>query len=33
LGDISEGTLIGYDPVEGKRRYFVIPSGLVIVPP
>jgi len=28
---IPEGTVIGYDPVEDKRRYFVTPSGLVIV--
>jgi glucose-1-phosphate adenylyltransferase len=29
--DIPEGTVIGYDPVEDKRRYFVTPSGLTIV--
>ena len=28
---IPEGTVIGYDPVEDKRRYFVNPSGLTIV--
>jgi glucose-1-phosphate adenylyltransferase len=28
---IPEGTVIGYDPVEDKRRYFVTPSGLAIV--
>jgi glucose-1-phosphate adenylyltransferase len=28
---IPEGTVIGYDPVEDKRRYFVTPSGLTIV--
>jgi glucose-1-phosphate adenylyltransferase len=28
---IPEGTVIGYDPIEDKRRYFVTPSGLVIV--
>jgi glucose-1-phosphate adenylyltransferase len=28
---IAEGTVIGYDPVEDKRRYFVTPSGLTIV--
>ena len=28
---IPEGTLIGYDPVEDKKRYFVTPSGLTIV--
>jgi glucose-1-phosphate adenylyltransferase len=28
---IGEGTVIGYDPVEDKRRYFVTPSGLTIV--
>jgi glucose-1-phosphate adenylyltransferase len=28
---IPEGTIIGYDPVEDKRRYFVTPSGLTIV--
>ena len=27
---IPEGTVIGYDPVEDKRRYFVTPSGLTI---
>jgi len=29
--NIPEGTVIGYDPVEDKRRYFVTPSGLTIV--
>jgi len=29
--DIPEGTVIGFDPVEDKRRYFVTPSGLTIV--
>jgi glucose-1-phosphate adenylyltransferase len=29
--NIPEGTIIGYDPVEDKRRYFVTPSGLTIV--
>jgi len=28
---MPEGTVIGYDPVEDKRRYFVTPSGLAIV--
>jgi glucose-1-phosphate adenylyltransferase len=28
---IPEGTVIGYDPVEDKKRYFVTPSGLTIV--
>ena len=28
---IPEGTVIGYDQVEDKRRYFVTPSGLTIV--
>jgi len=28
---IPEGTIIGYDPAEDKRRYFVTPSGLTIV--
>jgi glucose-1-phosphate adenylyltransferase len=28
---IPEGTVIGYDPVEDKRHYFVTPSGLTIV--
>jgi glucose-1-phosphate adenylyltransferase len=28
---IPEGTVIGYDPMEDKRRYFVTPSGLTIV--
>jgi glucose-1-phosphate adenylyltransferase len=28
---IPENTVIGYDPVEDKRRYFVTPSGLTIV--
>jgi len=28
---IPEGTVIGFDPVEDKRRYFVTPSGLTIV--
>ena len=28
---IPEGTVIGYDPVEDKRRYFVTPTGLTIV--
>ena len=28
---IAEGTVIGFDPVEDKRRYFVTPSGLTIV--
>ncbi len=28
---IPEGTIIGYDPDEDKRRYFVTPSGLAIV--
>jgi glucose-1-phosphate adenylyltransferase len=28
---IPEGTIIGYDAVEDKRRYFVTPSGLTIV--
>jgi len=29
--EIPEGTVIGFDPVEDKRRYFVTPSGLTIV--
>jgi glucose-1-phosphate adenylyltransferase len=29
--NIPEGSVIGYDPVEDKRHYFVTPSGLVIV--
>jgi len=29
--NIPEGTVIGFDPVEDKRRYFVTPSGLTIV--
>ena len=29
--NIPEGTVIGYDPVEDKRRYFVTPTGLTIV--
>jgi glucose-1-phosphate adenylyltransferase len=28
---IPEGTVIGYDPAEDKKRYFVTPSGLTIV--
>ena len=28
---LPEGTVIGYDPVEDKRHYFVTPSGLTIV--
>jgi glucose-1-phosphate adenylyltransferase len=28
---IPEGTVIGYDQAEDKRRYFVTPSGLTIV--
>ncbi len=28
---IPEGTVIGYDPVEDKKRYFVAPSGLTVV--
>ena len=28
---IPEGTVIGFDPIEDKRRYFVTPSGLAIV--
>lgn len=28
---IPEGTVIGYDQVEDKKRYFVTPSGLTIV--
>jgi glucose-1-phosphate adenylyltransferase len=28
---IPEGTVIGYDPVEDKKHYFVTPSGLTIV--
>ncbi len=28
---LPEGTIIGYDPAEDKRRYFVTPSGLTIV--
>jgi glucose-1-phosphate adenylyltransferase len=29
--NIPEGTVIGFDPVEDKKRYFVTPSGLTIV--
>ena len=29
--NIPEGTVIGYDQAEDKRRYFVTPSGLTIV--
>ncbi|WP_058187187.1 glucose-1-phosphate adenylyltransferase [Terracidiphilus gabretensis] len=29
--NIPEGTVIGYDPIEDKKRYFVTPSGLTIV--
>ncbi len=29
--NIPEGTVIGYDPVEDKKRHFVTPSGLTIV--
>ena len=28
---LPEGTVIGYDQIEDKRRYFVTPSGLTIV--
>jgi glucose-1-phosphate adenylyltransferase len=28
---IPEGTVIGYDPNEDKRKYFVTPSGLTVV--
>jgi glucose-1-phosphate adenylyltransferase len=28
---IPEGTVIGYDPVGDKHRYFITPSGLTIV--
>jgi glucose-1-phosphate adenylyltransferase len=28
---LPEGTVIGYDPVEDRRNYFVTPSGLTIV--
>jgi len=28
---LAEGTVIGYDPAEDKRLYFVTPSGLTIV--
>ncbi|MGI8772602.1 MAG: glucose-1-phosphate adenylyltransferase [Acidobacteriaceae bacterium] len=28
---LPEGTVIGFDPVEDKRNYFVTPSGLTIV--
>jgi glucose-1-phosphate adenylyltransferase len=28
---IPDGTVIGYDPVEDKRNYFVTPSGLTVV--
>jgi glucose-1-phosphate adenylyltransferase len=28
---IPEGTVIGYDPVEDRRNYFVTPSGLTVV--
>jgi glucose-1-phosphate adenylyltransferase len=30
--DIPPGTTIGYDPEEDRRRFFVSPSGLVVVP-
>jgi glucose-1-phosphate adenylyltransferase len=28
---IPDGAVIGYDPAEDKRNYFVTPSGLVVV--
>lgn len=28
---LSEGTVIGYDPVEDEKNYFVTPSGLTVV--
>jgi glucose-1-phosphate adenylyltransferase len=28
---LPEGTVIGYDPKEDKRNYFVTPSGLTVV--
>jgi glucose-1-phosphate adenylyltransferase len=28
---IPDGTVIGYDPAEDKRKYFVTPSGLTVV--
>jgi glucose-1-phosphate adenylyltransferase len=28
---IPDGTVIGYDPIEDKRKYFVTPSGLTVV--
>lgn len=28
---IPEGTVIGYDPIEDKKKYFVSPSGLTVV--
>ena len=28
---LPEGTVIGYDPVEDKRNYFVTPTGLTVV--
>ena len=30
--DVPPGTTIGYDPVEDRRRFFVSPSGVVVVP-
>jgi glucose-1-phosphate adenylyltransferase len=28
---LPEGTVIGYDPKEDRKRYFVTPSGLTVV--
>jgi glucose-1-phosphate adenylyltransferase len=28
---IPDGTVIGYDPAEDKKNYFVSPSGLTVV--
>ena len=28
---IPDGTVIGYDPVEDRKKYFVTPSGLTVV--
>jgi len=29
---LPEGTVIGYDPVEDRKRFFVSPTGIVIIP-
>jgi glucose-1-phosphate adenylyltransferase len=30
--EIPQGTTIGYDPVEDKRRFHVTPNGVVVIP-